>query len=227
MAFVWCLSTELWRKYDMDHVYYSFRGAVTFFGYFSLHAFVERDEVCLIGSFGPFASAVGCLSSPWNMNNQDQCDLTICCPYPTVLTAFQRKAACLSSLKHVSALFCDFWRESGTQTFFHQAKRSTVVQLASWQLWANGAHLYLIVQGTHHGFIQLLQQHKTSWFFLRLQRKLANSCQILPKYSYQFQPWVFDRALQQNVQAWFVLLQFTGNCFLPSLLRSRQVEYSD
>lgn len=44
--------------------------------------------------------------------------------------------------------------------------------------------------------------------FLRLQQKLANCCQILPKYSYQFQPWVFDGALQQNVWAWFVQLQF-------------------
>lgn len=65
----------------MDHADYSLRSAVTFFFFFVSffsHAFVERDEVWLIGSFGPFAAAAGCLSRPWNMNNQDQCDLTIC-----------------------------------------------------------------------------------------------------------------------------------------------------
>lgn len=140
IAFVWRLSAELWRKYEMDHVDYCLKGCHISFVNF-LHAFVERDEVWLIGSFGPFAIAVGCPSRPWNVNNQDQCDLTICCPYPTVLTAFRRKATCLSSLKHVSALFCDFWRENGIQTFFHHGRGSTVVQLTSWQLWANGAHI--------------------------------------------------------------------------------------
>lgn len=113
--------------------------SVTFFSYLFFPAcFCWKGWSLAYWQLGPFATAIGCLSRPWNMNNQDQCDLTICCPYPTVLTAFRRKAACLSSLKHVWALFCDFWGENGTRTFFHQGRG---LPPCSWQLWANGAHL--------------------------------------------------------------------------------------
>lgn len=44
----------------MDHVDYRLKGSVTFFFiYSSLHAFVERDEVWLIGSLAPLPLLLG------------------------------------------------------------------------------------------------------------------------------------------------------------------------
>lgn len=84
---------------------------------------------------GPFATAVGCLSRPWNMNNQDQCDLTICCPYPTVLTAFRRKAACLSSFKARLGTFLRFLRGKWHTNIFPPGESFATVQLTTLSWW--------------------------------------------------------------------------------------------
>lgn len=91
---------------DMDHITFSVNAA--FFVYLVLHAFVKMGTFLHLVAKAALSPCHCCWahhSRPQKMNNQDQCDLTICCPYPTVLTAFWLKAVGLNAVRvHFIAL---------------------------------------------------------------------------------------------------------------------------